>query len=473
MRNTEQTTIAKKDAAPEKPGFLLTLKRQKERVALALLGLWCVLPVIVFFVFLISGARGKYPTEEQLAALGLELGATNYVAALRAYQTLFFVLGGVTVGFVVICLFLHRRSVFSRQALKENPWCGLFALFLLWCCVSTLLADYRQHALLGGMYVRDGLLSYFIYGGVFLSASMIRREDARRIIFRLFVVVITLLALFMFLQEGLRNPFLDYCFPSFKATVFNQFNHFGYMLCMAAALSLGLYLYDDAIDRQLRILYLEALFFLTCALIFNNTLGALLAELGALPVILLMYRGSGQERDRRSAAAALGVVLGAVLFCCLLPATRALLQKNLYQLLTDLNLMRAEAGGADVVGTGRLGLWRETLEKIRERPVFGFGPEGLVGENAISENKLAHNTYLQIAADAGIPGLGFYLAAVVLIAVRTVRNRRRMPPMALAAAGAVAAYLISQTFGCPVFNTEPYFWLMLGLAAFDSCGSGA
>ena len=104
-----------------------------------------------------------------------------------------------------------------------------------------------------------------------------------------------------------------------------------------------------------------------------------------------------------------------------------------------------------------------TVEWIRWRPIFGFGPEGLVRRHALSGNRLPHNAYLQITAFTGFPGLFFYLSALITLAVHHWRKIKALDTMVLIASGTAFAYLVSQTFGVPVFNTEPYFWLFLGL----------
>ena len=104
-----------------------------------------------------------------------------------------------------------------------------------------------------------------------------------------------------------------------------------------------------------------------------------------------------------------------------------------------------------------------TVDWIRWRPIFGFGPEGLVRRHALSGNRLPHNAYLQITAFTGFPGLFFYLSALITLGVHHWRKIKALDSMVLVAAGAAFAYMVSQTFGVPVFNTEPYFWLFLGL----------
>lgn len=438
--------------------------RQYEKAAFYILLAWCLLPAVMCLDYVISGLLGRYPTREELLSEGIAQGTVNYTEALLSYQFFFFVLGGISVCFALLCILQFGRRVFSRQSVRRMPWFYLFAAFLLWAAISALHARNRD-ALFGNIYMRDGLVSYLIYGSVFLCASLLRREDYRKKLLRTFAAVISLLALIMLIQESTKSAFLNYVFSSRRAMVFNQFNHFGYMLCLAAVTLLGLFLYDTEARKWLRWLYPLLALFLCYAIVINNTFGALLAVIAALPVMLVFYLRSGRRIKRRAAAIILLLVLAAGLCFFLLSPGRNRLLRNFTQLKTDLVKILTRAEDAGTAGTNRFGLWKETVARIRQHPVLGLGPEGLGEDNALTDNLLPHNTYLQIAAYTGIVGLLLYLSALLSLAGDRWRHIRRLDPMVLTAAGAAFAYLVSAFVGCPVFNTEPYFWLFLGITA--------
>ena len=436
--------------------------RHQEGIAYRLLQLWCLLPAVISVVYIVMGALGKFPTAEQLASAGISVGYNNYIAALRAYQTLYFILGAVTLLNALVSLLFCRRHVFSLSSVRQRPWLYLFALLLLWATASAFLSGYFYHAFVGGSYVRDGLASYFIYASVFLCALTIRREDYRRGLMRCFSAVIVYLALIMIIQESFDIPFINYVFSSRRAAVFNQLNHFGYMLCMALVCLLGLFLYDREAGTRLRALYLAGAAFLAYALIVNDTFGAILAAIFAAAAVLILYVRSGRKLNLRTLGIVLGIAL-ALLVCAALLFPGLL--HNFAQLKTDIIKIVTGAEDAGTAGTGRFLLWKETLQRIAQKPVFGYGPEGFVGRFAITDDKRPHNEYLQVAAYLGIPALLLYLAAILTLAVRQLRRVRQLEPMVLAAGGMAIAYLISAFVGNPVYNTAPYLWLFLGLAA--------
>lgn len=442
---------------------LRTFPQRCEGMAFGLLLTWCLLPAAVSIIYLITGALGKYPTEEQILSAGMTLGYLNYRSAVKTYQTLFFILGGLTVLYALLCLSLCRREIFSRSSLRQRPWYYSFAGLLAWAVISSFASDYYYHAFLGGDYVRDGLASYFIYGALFLCASVIRREDRRKRILRCFAGVISYLALIMLIQETADIHFLNYVFPSSRATVFNQFNHFGYILCMAFACVTGLFFHDRRDVGKTHWAYAVLALYLACALIVNNTFGAILASALSVPVILIFYVRSGKKLNRKIMALALAlIVLGFVCYFVFFSGDNSLAD-NFSQLWRDFAKIAANADDAGDAGNGRLQLWKDTLQRISERPVFGFGPEGFFGKNAISGEKRPHNEYLQIAGYLGVPALALYLAALLTLAVNRMRRLKQLSPMVIVATGMTAAYLISAFVGNPVYNSAPYFWLFLGL----------
>ena len=357
---------------------------------------------------------------------------------------------------------LALNRVFSRQLAKENSWIYILAVLFVWSSVCSIVSDSFSNAFTGGEYLHDGLSSYFIYAGVFVCASMIRRERARTILLRVYCTVVVYLSLIMVVQQSVHGN-IDYSFPSFRAVVFNQFNHFGYILCMAVAAFSGLYLYDKTAGKGLKSVYVCGFCFETYALLVNDTFGAYLAALIALPVIILFWYLHGNKLSFK-------VFLPLILFLIIsiasiagvLPLAHGL-GTNVDVLGTDVQNIAVGSEEAEHAGTGRYTLWKDTIQRIKEHPVFGVGPEGLVDDNAITNNDSPHNEYLQIAAFLGIPGLLLYLAALFTLAAHHLKNINKLDPMVLAVSGVTVTYLISACFGNPVFNTYPYFWMFLGL----------
>jgi len=144
----------------------------------------------------------------------------------------------------------------------------------------------------------------------------------------------------------------------------------------------------------------------------------------------------------------------------------------------------------DTLGIGvalRLDMWSRALAMIRGMPFTGIGLDTfpLVQSNFypgvfIGPEPHAHNVFLQVSLDLGLPGLlafiGLFIAALVMV-VRIGRARASRDEMALAiglAAGLLSYLLANQTdtLWHPKFGV--LLWVLLGLlaAAYGQARSG-
>lgn len=140
------------------------------------------------------------------------------------------------------------------------------------------------------------------------------------------------------------------------------------------------------------------------------------------------------------------------------------------------------AGG----GTGRLDLWRVTVEMIRDHPLLGVGHgnfqvvEPLYAirninityiEFVVDTPKVAHNTYLELLTELGPIGLGAFVAlvgGVLLTALRAARSFGRLGARSLEIESRALLIGFLGMLAAFTFITAQYekqLWLLLGLMA--------
>ncbi len=127
----------------------------------------------------------------------------------------------------------------------------------------------------------------------------------------------------------------------------------------------------------------------------------------------------------------------------------------------------------DSFGSGRLGMWRYTLDLCRESPLFGTGPDTFYYAmgNYLAENSIQlkqafdtpHNSFLAIAVGSGWPALILYF---FLICAALLRIRQQ--PQAFSLAAAVCCYLVQSFFTFSICLVSPMFFALLGIL----CGPG-
>ncbi len=123
----------------------------------------------------------------------------------------------------------------------------------------------------------------------------------------------------------------------------------------------------------------------------------------------------------RLAKAYLSALVGCVLVASLLAG-------NLAEIFTG-------AAGKDTTLSGRTAIWVLVAQKIRERPLLGYGYHAFWSTEADSVNQFlngfepgqAHNGYLEACLDLGVVGLFFCLAACVRCFRMGVRLNRFLP----------------------------------------------
>ena len=131
----------------------------------------------------------------------------------------------------------------------------------------------------------------------------------------------------------------------------------------------------------------------------------------------------------------------------------------------------------DDFGSGRIYIWKNVWQAVKERPLFGGGPDTLSRRiTAYFERydeaghivrrtgiDTAHNEYLNILANQGLFALLCWLGALGCSAVRFVR-RAGERPAALICGSAVLGYCVQAFFGISMCLSTPFFviaWAML------------
>lgn len=115
--------------------------------------------------------------------------------------------------------------------------------------------------------------------------------------------------------------------------------------------------------------------------------------------------------------------------------------------------------------------WQAAARMLADNPVLGVGPGGFRSEYVAAsrnaeideQSPVAHNIYLEIGAELGLPGLACFLGAVALAFVATERVlRARGDRSMLAVQASLIAALVASTF-----LSEQYYlpiWSLVAVA---------
>ena len=186
-------------------------------------------------------------------------------------------------------------------------------------------------------------------------------------------------------------------------------------LAIVMVLPLAIYLVGSDPSRLSRLLALASAPLLGFAVIVTQSRGGLLA----LGVIALTAWLSA----RRKALMLAGCAVAMLLALALGPSVT-------WERFHQIRVSGDAETGAEVSTRTRIELWRGGLAMIRSNPITGVGLDQfktLVGDynpklyNVIDRNYIAHNTYVQLGAEGGLPTLALFIASIVF----AVANFRR------------------------------------------------
>ncbi|MCR5121426.1 MAG: O-antigen ligase family protein [Ruminococcus sp.] len=342
---------------------------------------------------------------------------------------------------------------------KENTYIVFFAVLYLLIFVSTCVNGFTEYPLHGYPYRGENLFTVFCYFlAFFLPVTLIGSEKLRRAVicvFMVFGIIMGIFALVKASKFGLKYGDL--------MGIFSQFNHYAYFLTMTISASGVLMICEKSVP--IKILAGVSFVFGTVVLVVNDTFGGQLSTAAALilvPVMISLNKG----KFRPAALIPLAVYLLASVAASFFIGTT----ENYSQFGGDVtNIATGNATGSE--GSNRLNLWTFTIDKIKQKPIFGHGLEGITDvlykyttDNNMFPNNRPHNEFLQYAAFYGIPAAIAYTLGCFSVFLRGLRLRKQLDSPQISALAAAFAYLVSSFVGNTMYYTSPMFFIYLGLA---------
>lgn len=381
----------------------------------------------------------------------------------------FYVIGPVSIifsAFYIVKACLRSSSVLLaiKNHLVHNIWDGFLIVLLIWSFISSVLSDDRTTAFYGSGYRKDGFFAYVTYAGMYVCAKIVFSEQIRKKIAQMYMITVTCLSgmsllQFIFMQYHIKGHFVNHiCSSSIYMAVFSNTNHFAYFMTMGIMIIAGILLFEDKMIYK--ILYSILFVFNTWSLIINDTFGAYLA-IGSgtvfLAVIIIFY-------NKKRFLTALYIIVLFIGTSYMVNYETNIISRNLDSLRGDVNKIENKEN-VDTIGSSRGGLLKQGVKFVMKKPLFGYGPEGVIDEydKRGYDNDRPHNEYLQYAIFMGIPGGIFYLSALISLFVARLKRLKKLTPYLIIVGGGVFGYCISALFGNTMYYTTPFYFILLGV----------
>lgn len=199
---------------------------------------------------------------------------------------------------------------------------------------------------------------------------------------------------------------------------------------------------------------------LVMSLILTGSRGGFLGFLASMGLLCF-------KMARRPFLVASVAVTGLVLFAMVVPTNLG--QRLRASLDTDV-----QDSGVSASTQAHLDLFKAGLGMIAENPVFGVGLGEFKQQSSVyydvAKERIAHNTYIQIAAESGVPALLTFLIFIGFtfrslrqsVTMAHAQGRPDMREWAVALQAGLGGYLVSASFLSAQF--EKFFWLFVFLS---------
>lgn len=380
------------------------------------------------------------------------------------YGILIQITGNLTVFLTIIVVLNHLASgKSSYKKLFQAPWFLLLLLMLLWSFVSALCAKDFHTAFFGNWYFQEGFFAYFYYGAAcYISCNL--NEKYKHRVLTAFIFSSSGLSI-VFLLKYMGIPFVDdYIFIQ-EFAFFNSSNVFGYYLTMSISLTAAYSILRN--KNSLIITLFLALQIYT--LIMNNTFGSFLAVTVIMILIpLFVFMNSGYVKLNYFIP-----LLTFIITCALHYLVSSIADKqntlllNFGQLSTDLSKISSAAVDAGTAGSGRMAIWKRTIQILFYRPLLGYGSDLTYEAYKIAgiNHTRPHNEIMQHALFLGIPAALMYIISLTWLFIRQIKTIKYLSNNTLIAAFAVIGYVVSSLFGCTTPWSTTYFFIFLALSA--------
>ena len=343
----------------------------------------------------------------------------------------------------------------------------IFVVLAVWMYVSQAVNGFTEYSNVGDPYRNESLFTFILYLlGYYFLGTALKSDRLRSVLVSVFLASNLIMGVLV-LIDNYAVSFDFFRDSEGMAAIFHQFNHYGYYLLFGILLSGLLFVVSEG----------KTLFNVFCAVVFtvdnaililNNTFGCYLAVAAALifaMIVVIVFRRNRSECIRMAA-----VVLAFIAITCIMRMLNLGDAHDMTKLVDDIGNIASESENAKYAGTGRWALWKHTVDYISEKPVFGWGVEGIterLGAEIDTINDRPHNEYLQWAAFFGIPAMILYLAGLCVIMFGMFSGIRKTDSVTFACFIASAGYIASAFVGNTMYYTAPFFFIFLGMTCRD------
>ena len=363
----------------------------------------------------------------------------------------------ILMGALAVLLFIRDGSSIRRVRWVIGPTTKCVIAFLIWIAVSTPIALVRSTSfdLLFGNFIKTFLMFLVIAAGV----RGIRDVERIALSYLASAAIYAAVVLSRFnLGDG----------DSWRLGDLYYYDANDFATLAVTAMPIALYMIHRARTVLQRVLGVVALTVLTVSFVHSGSRGGFLALLAVVVFVNVGYRAIAL-RWRLTATVLVAVVL--------LGTASDRYWKQMSTITSDSDYNRSDE-------TGRIKIWERGIGYMLQYPVFGVGAanfnaaEGRLSEYAHNRHRgvrwnAAHNSYIQVGAELGVPGLLMFIGMIATAFVALRRSSRRgraarageaAPELTQAIAAALIGFVVGAIFLSLAYSEILFTLLALAVA---------
>ncbi|MGL4797273.1 MAG: O-antigen ligase family protein, partial [Paraclostridium sp.] len=399
-----------------------------------------------------------------------------------------------TISGIVGIVFVYKIMV-ENIAFKETTLNKFFLITIIAVLTSTIVADYKQIAILGNSERFEGAIAWICYLSIFLIIYNLKIEKNyyKYMYFALipFLIINSMLGLLDFYGINILNYDIVHTLINsngkiggrLMTTLYNPNFSSGLAGCIFVVSTIYLMLEKNK-KRKILILLCSMLSF--TVVLVSLSLSGFLTLIVLSPIAILISTKYEQRKNIIKWSAIL-IVSNALVFTILYSHNNRIYNETFgfFERIININSESLNIWNKDdeettafekldSLSTGRMHIWKQTLKLIKERPLFGYGFDTFpytIDHDDIENGNIfidkPHNWYLTVWYGCGVFGIIGLLGIIVWIVLETIKlyiNGIDNKMLYVTAFG-VVAYSFQGLFNDSFIGTSIFFWIYAGLCA--------
>lgn len=377
-------------------------------------------------------------------------------------------------------IFIYIKDIIDKKR-RLDIYDYIFLLLISVGVVSCLFSINKTISILGKSFRHEGFLSILSYYLLFINWKENGNKKEIKNFLKILVIIAIINSIYALFQMYTNYDFIliytDYDGKMASGMCGNP-NFFGSLIVTVLSIATCNFLIDKDKINYKKMLLLVLLF---TSLINCESTGPILTYIIFL-IFLLIYLSIKKYRLLKRSLVLFVVLI--VTYLILMP-----INSNFVKNKDGIKINKSETSITSITktiksgGNGRLKIWKNSLEIIKNNPIIGLGFDNFYLEypnpkmsNVIAftqtneERKTqvtayqivdnAHNVYIHTAVSTGLLGLSLYLLLCLLTFIKGLRFKNKLGILLLSG---FVAYSIQAFANISVIQVAPIYYIIIGL----------